>query len=229
MRATVEYVERKFEEYNQLMFGGHLPMIPIKLSDAKTFLGLCVSKVRKLKDGCKQHYDFEMRINTRIDLPETVVEDTIIHEMIHYFIGYNGLYDTSAHGAIFKSIMNSINSNFRRNISITHKTTTEQRTQAAGTKPVWHIIAVVHMHNGTTGLKVLPRYETKILDYYNIVSRAKEVESIELYLHNNPFFNQYPTSSAYKIHPIDADVLQENLLNAERFQVIKGRLVKVED
>ena len=118
MRASIEYVQRKFEEYNALMFGGHMPMIPIKLSDAKTFLGLCVSKVKRLSDGRKQHYDFEMRINTRIDLPENVVEDIIIHEMIHYFIGYNGLCDSSAHGTIFRSIMKTINANFNRNISI---------------------------------------------------------------------------------------------------------------
>lgn len=210
------------------MFGGRLPMIPIKLSDAKTFLGLCVSKVRKLKDGRKQYYDFEMRINTRIDLPEHVVEDTIIHEMIHYFIGYNGLCDNSAHGAIFKSLMNNINITFGRNISITHHTTEEQRTQAAGAKPVWHVIAVVHLINGSKGVKVLPRYESKVIDYYNYVLHANNVDEIDLYLHNNPFFNRYPTSSAYKIHPIDTELLEENLLNAEPLKVKNNRLIKVD-
>lgn len=227
MRASIEYVQRKFEEYNALMFGGHLPMIPIKLSDAKTFLGLCVSKVKKLSDGRKQHYDFEMRINTRIDLPENVVEDIIIHEMIHYFIGYNGLCDSSAHGTIFRSIMKTINANFNRNISISHRTTDEQKAQAVGLKPVWHVIAVVNFVNGDTGVKVLPRYESKVIDYYKKVLSVKEVESIDLYLHNNPYFNRYPTSSALKVHPIDYDLLEEQLLNSVQYTIKNNRLVKM--
>lgn len=39
MIATIPYVENKFEEYNQQMFAGQLPKLPIELSDAKTFLG----------------------------------------------------------------------------------------------------------------------------------------------------------------------------------------------
>lgn len=117
MVATVDYIERKFDEFNKLMFGGRLPKIPIVLSDAKTFLGVCVAKSKTLPNGLKQYYDYELRINTRIDLPEDVVEDTIIHEMIHYFIFYNNLHDSSAHGNIFLGIMQSINDNFGRKLS----------------------------------------------------------------------------------------------------------------
>ena len=39
MKATIPYIERKFEEFNQQMFAGKLPKLPIELSDAKTFLG----------------------------------------------------------------------------------------------------------------------------------------------------------------------------------------------
>ena len=38
MKATIPYVEKKFEEFNPLIFDGKLPMLPIELSDAKTFL-----------------------------------------------------------------------------------------------------------------------------------------------------------------------------------------------
>lgn len=40
MKATIPYVEKRFEEFNQLMFDGQLPKLPIELSNAKTFLGL---------------------------------------------------------------------------------------------------------------------------------------------------------------------------------------------
>ena len=101
MKATIPYIEQKFEEFNQQMFAGQLPKLPIELSDAKTFLGVCAFKTRKGKDGKKICYDFKLRINTRIDLPDEEIEDTIIHEMIHYFIGYNQLEDASAHGPTY--------------------------------------------------------------------------------------------------------------------------------
>ena len=51
MKATIPYIEQKFEEFNQQMFAGQLPKLPIELSDAKTFLGVCAFKTRKDKDG----------------------------------------------------------------------------------------------------------------------------------------------------------------------------------
>ena len=103
------------------MFAGKLPMLPIKLSDAKTFLGVCTYKKRIGKDGKVEKYDFALRVNTRIELSEDEIEDTIIHEMIHYYIGYNQLEDTSAHGAIFQQVMNAINEKYGRHLSISHK------------------------------------------------------------------------------------------------------------
>lgn len=44
MEITIPYIKHKFEEFNQQMFAGKLPMLPIKLSDAKTFLGVCTYK-----------------------------------------------------------------------------------------------------------------------------------------------------------------------------------------
>lgn len=108
MEITISYIKHKFEEFNQQMFAGKLPMLPIKLSDAKTFLGVCTYKKRIGKDGKVEKYDFALRVNTRIELSEDEIEDTIIHEMIHYYIGYNQLEDTSAHGAIFQQVMNEV-------------------------------------------------------------------------------------------------------------------------
>lgn len=73
-------IHRKFEEFNQQMFAGKLPKLPIELSDAKTFLEACVHRKRRLPNGEIEMYDFRLRINTRIDLPKQEVEDTIIHE-----------------------------------------------------------------------------------------------------------------------------------------------------
>ena len=216
MKATIPYVEKKFEEFNQLMFDGKLPKLPIELSDAKTFLGLCVYKKRRTILGRTECYDFKLRISTRIDLVEAEVEDIIIHEMIHYYIGYNNLKDSSAHGRVFRHIMNTINEKFGRHIKISHKLTKEEKEQLYDTKRRWRVVAYVTFNDGRTGIKVLPRIMPRIANYYNAVSRESSVESIELYLTNNPFFNRYPSSSAFRVHYIDKAEADKHLQGAEK-------------
>ena len=225
MKATVPYIEQKFEEFNRQMFGGKLPKIPVELSDAKTFLGQCVYKKRRKPFGKAELYDFRLRINTRIDLSEREIEDTIIHEMIHYYIGYNNLEDASAHGPLFLGIMNEINRKLGRHLTVSHKSTKEQREQLQDKRSHYHVIAVVRFHDGRTGIKVLPRVLRSILYYYNNVIGNKDIASIQLYMSNNVFFNRYPNSSALNVHFLEADEINRQLEGAEKM-ACDGKTIK---
>ena len=216
MKATIPYVEKRFEEFNQLMFDGQLPKPPIELSNAKTFLGLCVYKKKRILFGTTVCYDFKLRISTRIDLAEAEVEDIIIHEMIHYYIAYKGLHDTSSHGRVFRQIMNTINEKFGRHIKISHKLTREEKEQLYDTKRRWRVVAYVTFNDGRTGIKVLPRIAHRIVNYCDVVGQDSKVQSIELYMTNNPFFNRYPSSSAFRVHYIDRADAEKHLYGAER-------------
>lgn len=218
MIATIQYIEKKFDEFNALCFAGTLPKLPIELSDAKTFLGMCVYKKRKNWQGKTICYDFRLRINTRIDLPEDVLEDTIIHEMIHYDILINNKKDSSAHGILFKQIMNNINEKYNRHITISHKGTKEQNEQAFSTKARWHVVAVVTFDDGKIGVKVLPRIISSIQKYYNNVSRARGVVDIKVFMTKDIYFNRFPTSSALNIRFVDVDELNEHLKDAKAFR-----------
>jgi len=224
MDITVKYITRKFDEFNKQMFAGKLPMLPIRLSNAKTFLGVCTYKKRRGKDGRIERYDFALRINVRIDLTEEEVEDTIIHEMIHYYIGYYQIEDTSAHGKIFRQMMNTINERYGRHITISHKASKAQKEQAVYKRQQYHVIALVSFRDGRTGIKVLPRVLTSILKYYNGVTAVREVASVRLYMSNNIFFNKYPNSSTLSVHYIDADEVKKHLMGAEKM-VCDGRQI----
>ena len=160
MIVDIPYTKRKFEEFNRLMFGGELPEIPIYLSDAKTFLGKFCFKKRKLPNGKTAYYDFSLRMNTRLDLPEQEVEDTIIHEMIHYFIAYKNLEDASAHGPKFQHIMKSINERFGRHLTISYKTTAAEREALQDKRPRYHVVAVLQLCDGRFAVKVLPAWRS---------------------------------------------------------------------
>ena len=211
MKADRQYIERKFEEFNRQMFAGKLPPIPIELSDAKTFLGQCVFKIRRTLFGKTEKYDFRLRINTRIDLPEQDIEDTIIHEMIHYYIGYHRLEDTSPHGRLFRQMMSDINRRFGRSITISHRMTDRQTAQVADGSKQWHVVAWVQFKDGRCGIKVLPRRRQSILFYYNRVKMLNEVAGIRLYTSDDCFFNRFPRSKALKVHIMDKEEAVKHL------------------
>ena len=226
MNADIPFIEKKFEEFNKLMFAGELPKLPIELSNAKTFLGQCVFKIRRLTNGKTEKYDFRLRINTRIDLPEQELEDTIIHEMIHYYIGINQLNDTSAHGQIFRQIMDAINVRYGRHMTITHKVTKEQREQAYDKRQRWHVVAIVEFKNGKTGIKVLPRIVPRILNYYNKIGAINSVSQTKLYMSNDIFFNRFPNSGALNVTYVDRKELQEHLTDDEKLQCDGKKIIR---
>lgn len=227
MRATKQYVERKIAEFNGRMFGGRLPAIPVELTDAGTFLGLCAFKTEKLRDGTKRLSDFKMRINTRVDLPEEVVEDVIIHEMIHYFIGYNGLQDTGPHGVLFKAMMATINAAYGRHIAVSHRSSTEEeKEQFVSERRTWHVIAWMRFRDGSHGVKVLPRIMPRIIDYHKAVGGDRRIVSIELYLHDDPWFNRFPTSAALKVHAVDGVQMEQHLAGARRLEIRGNSVVE---
>ena len=154
-------------------------------------------------------------------LAEAEVEDIIIHEMIHYYIAYNKIADTSAHGRVFRELMNGINERFGRHVRISHKPTPEQKEQLYDTKQRWRVVALVTFKDGRTGIKVLPRMASKVQHYYQVVSRESSIASVELYITSHPFFNRYPSSSALRVHYIDKAEAERHLEGAEKLESIR--------
>lgn len=199
MIPSIDYIARKFHEFNVLMFGGKLTIPPIQLSRARTFVGQCAARKRRTLLHGTQLYDFRLKFSTCFDLPEEEWEDTIIHEMIHYYIGSNGIKDSSAHGQVFRQMMQDINQRFDRKLTISHKSTPEQKEQLYNSKIVWHVIALVHFADGRKGLKVLPRIRQRIQAYRAAILRDKRIIKIDLFMSKDPYFNRYPNSSAFNV------------------------------
>lgn len=231
MIATPTFVQQKFDEYNRLMFQGKLPPIPIQMSRARTYLGQCVSKRRQGIFGKSRLYDFRLRISTAFDLPQQEIEDTIIHEMIHYYIGVNNLRDSSAHGPLFRQMMEHINTTYHRNITISHRSTPEQKQASERQASAhWHVVAVVHFTDGRRGIKVLPRIHQRIQDYHAALSSSPSVSKIEYFMTFDIFFNRYPNSAAYRVYdisPEDLDTYIYSLLRSGNTKVITSGTLQI--
>lgn len=181
------------------MFDGKLTIPPIHLSKARTFVAQCAAKKHRTLFHGTQLFDFRLKFSICFDLSEEEWEDTIIHEMIHYYIGVNGIKDTSAHGQQFRHIMESINNRFGRKLTISHKSTLEQKEQIYNVKKVWHVIALIYFTDGRKGLKVLPRIRQRIQLYRSTMLRDNRIKQIDLFLSNDTYFNRFPNSSKFNV------------------------------
>lgn len=88
--VTVEYLEKAFDHYNHLCFGGLLPRPRLRLSQAKSRLGWMRYKVDANGESLIP-YDFTIGITTAYRLNTEQIDDVLIHEMIHYHIVYHQL------------------------------------------------------------------------------------------------------------------------------------------
>lgn len=225
MRPTLEYIKEKFEEYNRDMFGGQLPEVPIDIVNVKGYLGMCSYKKRCGDNGNDEYYDFKLSINERLDVSEDELQDTLIHEMIHYYIGFNQLEDSSSHGPVFLSMMNIINTKFGRNITVSHKTTKRESQGLIDTRRHWHVVATIEVKDGAFGIKVLPRIRDRIIGFVNTVKSNAEICTVDLYMTDDPFFNRFPTSISTKFQVVNREEVYNNLKGARRLSIHNGDLV----
>ncbi|MDY6417876.1 MAG: SprT-like domain-containing protein [Bacteroidales bacterium] len=214
MTPTVEYLEERFDTFNRMCFDGALPRIPIKLSRARTFVGRLIYRpVRDWRGRVVRREDFVLRISTYFDLPEAEIEDTLIHEMIHYWIAWKGIKDTSSHGKEFRRIMKEINALHGRHLTISHKSTPEE--QDRDTRVRDHYFCVSQLADGRTALTVAA--QPCIARIRRAFRWSPTVRSQTWYHSRDPWFNRYPHCRSPKIFPVDPAVLQPHLDAAELF------------
>lgn len=213
MRADIPYVQQKFREFNRQMFDGRLPEPPVSITNAKTYLGVCAYRKHRKWNGRLEYSDFRIRISRRFDLSRDEIDDTIIHEMIHYYIGLFSPADMPGHSALFRRMMADINTRYGRHISVSHRLTPDQQEQAIDNRPKRHIVAKVVLKDGRTGIKVIPCMERLIRRYHRGMMASGKVSSIEFFQTTDPFFNRFPSSSAFTVYFPDPATLSAHLSN----------------
>ena len=211
MTPTIEYLEERFDTFNVMCFDGALPRIPIKLSRARGFVGrLQYRTVHDWRRRIVGRDGFVIRISTRFDLPEAEIEDTLIHEMIHYWIAWKGIKDTSTHGRAFRAKMKEINELYGRHLTISHKSTPEELDR--DTRIREHHICVSQLADGRTALTVCA--EAAIPKIKRAFRWSPTVRSTAWYHSTDPWFNRFPHCRTPKLFPVDPAELAKHLISA---------------
>ncbi len=197
MRFTQDFIEAKFNEYNTTIFRDELPQLPLRLVNSRTDVGK-FRYLREMVAGKMVITPLSLDFSVSFDLPQAELEDTIIHEMIHYTIAHHRWVDTSAHGKIFRQLMASINERFGRHITISRRTTFDESPRSTALRP--HYFAISQFDDGTHGITVCAK--TRIFDIYRALKFMPQIKEIKWYFSSDPYFNRYRNSLTAKVYKI---------------------------
>lgn len=208
MFASLDFVKANFTRFNELIFQNSLPEPKFRIGSSRRSLG-SLRYIRRTVFGLIRYSDFTLTISNRLDLPKNVIEDTIIHEMIHLHILHKRIKDSSAHGKEFRKLMKSINVEFSRNISVSHSSTSQESASDRLKRDYYLVIS--RFNTGETYITSCAR--TRIFEFQNHLSLIPEIESWQWYHTQNPYFNKFPRSTSLKFYKISSLTLSE-LANA---------------
>ena len=115
IQITEKTLKDKFMEYNDLYFGGKLPL-PVLTTHRSFFvygqfrcnLHAPGSRVRNAKISMSCYYDYD----------DDEFRDILVHEMLHYRLNMSRKYDGKVHGPMFLAEADSLNMKFGLNITV---------------------------------------------------------------------------------------------------------------
>ena len=226
MQIAIADIQQIFSKHNALCFDSKLPIPKIKLGNAKNYLGQLRFKRKKKTHGKWLYCDFCICINTRYEIDRQKLEDVVIHEMIHYYIHYNGIADTSSHGVVFRKMMEDINTRFGRNITIADrgiKPTGKMPSQTRQTLPRPFLICVATLTNGETGVTVCAR--TRAFQIYDNLPLKYDISEFKWYITTDQFYRRFPRSTTAKLYRIKSEVLHQHL-TSDTEMVRVGNVIK---
>lgn len=209
MRPSLEYVKEKFLYFNKLCFNNELPMPLIKLSTRSRSLGITRYRQIRTAEGKIANTNFSIEISLRSDLPEEEYINTIVHEMIHYYIAYHNIVDTSIHGEVFHKIMNHIISTYGIIVSVEYNPDDEVLINTLS-RP--RFVCVVEFHNGTTGLAVVAK--NKVFSIWEDMKHQKGINNVKWYVSNRDIFRKFPVVVSPSVVVMDADIIHHYLTGA---------------
>lgn len=195
MRPDRSYLTLRFQQLNAQCFGGQLPPIALRISHARSRLGSFAYLRSGSLDKCR------IALSDAFDLPQDTVDDTILHEMIHYYLYLNRLSDPTPHGPNFRALMARINAEHGRDISVRGHLDAATRETAA--RPRRNCICITSWADGSRGVTVCTHGYAGAIN--RAFKRSPSIKSAEWFVSTDPWFSRYPLLRSAKAHVMPPD------------------------
>lgn len=223
MRPTLDYIKNKFDYYNQLCFDGTLPVPQIRLNMRYGQMGVTKSKFTITPDGTIHNEDISIEISIRRDLPEEEYIDTLVHEMIHYYIAYNDVVDDSPHGSVFCQKMQYITDTFGIKITIAFDPDDESMVNSITRI---RYVCIAEFDDDRMGIAVVAK--NKLFPLWEQMPQIDGVKRTWWYLSNRSIFEKYPVTVSPSLIIEDADKIHHYLTGAKELEN-DGRVIKIKE
>lgn len=129
MIANWTTMPRMFNECNKKYFNGSLPSPKYGLMNKLNILARFeCNKNKKREKPIKWQ---EIKFSDCYDFPEDVFRNLMVHELIHYYIAWNGIKDNKDHGKEFMRIANELNTKYDLNVTKKVDASSFPRTEKA--------------------------------------------------------------------------------------------------
>lgn len=222
MRATLEFLEDRFDRFNLDIFRGELPRPLMHISSARSFMGQFKTERKRLLPG-KQQETYHLTLSDRYDLDAAVLEDIVIHEMIHFFIHFRKIKDDSSHGPQFRKMMNDVNRTFGRHITVSHRCS-KQELESDSAK-AHSLVCLCTMSDGRK--LVCRASQSKVFELHRAFQEWDKVVEEEWYWVYGSYFNRYRRVLTPRLFSIDAEGLGviESGTRLEFVVVSGGRMI----
>ncbi|MDE7349565.1 MAG: SprT-like domain-containing protein [Muribaculaceae bacterium] len=202
MRASSEFLEERFDRFNREIFHDSLPRPEMHISSARSFMGQFKTERHRTFPG-KIKETYHLTLSDRYDLEPSVLEDIVIHEMIHYFIHYKRIKDSSSHGPQFRKMMHEINRTFGRRITVSHRCSKEELE--SDSSKAHSIVCLCTM---TDGRKLVCRAsQSKVFELHRAFQEWDKVMREEWYWVYGSYFNRYRRVLTPRLFSVDQEGL----------------------
>lgn len=220
MRADLQFLKESFDRFNREIFRESLPRPLMHISSARSFMGQFKTERHAFRKAATVYH---LTLSDRYDLEKTVLEDIVIHEMIHFTICYRGIKDSSSHGPQFRHLMTDINRRFGRNVTVTHRCTKEELESDSAKAH-----SIVCLCTMTDGRRLVCRVSpSKVFEIHQAFLEWKLVASEEWYWVYGSYFNRYRRVLTPRLFSVDVEGLRviESGTRLEFAEVSGGRTI----
>ena len=128
--------------------------------------------------------------------------------MIHYYIMYKRIPDTSSHGRVFREMMQRLNSQYGWHITVSssmrgHKLTDPSADKAVNT----YVVLAIVLRNGQRMLSVVSPRSARKIDL--MAQRVNEIASHCWYMTQDNYFRDFPKVRSLRARRVTTEVYNE--------------------
>lgn len=211
---TKGWLEERFGEFNRLYFKGVLPLPHFKLTNTKRTLGaFYVERSGDHLTGLRDSYFID--ISTYYQRSEWEYNNTLIHEMIHYYIHYKQITDTSPHGKVFTAMMEAINEEGGWDLSVRSEVSAPPSVKNRGK----HYI-ILSMMTSDKGRLIAVVQKSAVAKLEQHLSRNPNVLEHQWYVSMDPHFDRYRATRTLKGYYITEEKWTEILPLVKPLRVV---------